>query len=94
MIFVIMPIGFTMNIEVVFWDEKLQMVITQLIKYSSGLKVSDILAMYNFDSNTNVGIYSVKVSPDTLIAPSDRIEIYQPLRIDPKKARMNRSNRG
>ena len=38
-----------------------------------------------------VGIFSRKVSWDTLLREGDRVEIYRPLRIDPKEARRRRA---
>ncbi len=38
-----------------------------------------------------VGIYSKKVALDTALQPGDRIEIYRPLTIDPKAARLLRA---
>lgn len=38
-----------------------------------------------------VGIYSKKKTPDTVLRPRDRIEIYRPLIADPKTTRRRRS---
>lgn len=38
-----------------------------------------------------VGIHSQKVPLDANLKPHDRIEIYRPLKIDPKKARRART---
>lgn len=38
-----------------------------------------------------LGIFARKVSPDTLLRDGDRVEIYRPLRIDPKEARRKRA---
>ena len=34
-----------------------------------------------------VGIFGHRVSPDTPVKEADRVELYRPLRIDPKEAR-------
>jgi len=38
-----------------------------------------------------VGIYGKKKSLDTIVRPLDRIEIYRPLRADPKESRRRRA---
>ena len=37
-----------------------------------------------------VGIFSQPVSLTSALSPGDRVEIYQPLRIDPKESRRHR----
>jgi putative ubiquitin-RnfH superfamily antitoxin RatB of RatAB toxin-antitoxin module len=45
------------------------------------------------DLATNrVGVYGRVCSPDTLVQAGDRVEIYCPLRVDPKRARRQRAN--
>jgi hypothetical protein len=41
-------------------------------------------------ANAKVGIFSEIVERDTVLRPYDRIEIYRPLSIDPKAARIKR----
>lgn len=38
-----------------------------------------------------VGIFSRRCDPDTVLQDGDRIELYRPLRIDPKEARRHRA---
>jgi len=38
-----------------------------------------------------VGIYGRRVEPDTPLCPGDRVEIYRPLKADPKQARRRRA---
>ena len=40
-----------------------------------------------------VGIFARKVSLDTMLRDGDRVEIYRPLKIDPKDARRLRAKR-
>lgn len=40
---------------------------------------------------TPVGIFGKEVSPDTVLAHGDRVEIYRPLRVDPKTRRRERA---
>ncbi|MDX1519134.1 MAG: RnfH family protein [Gammaproteobacteria bacterium] len=44
----------------------------------------------DLDKNS-IGIFSEACSPDDLVKPGDRIEIYRPLKIDPKEARRHRA---
>lgn len=41
----------------------------------------------------SVGIYGKLCSEDTVLQDGDRIELYRPLRADPKEARRNRAIR-
>jgi len=40
---------------------------------------------------TKVGIFGQKASPDQVLAPGDRVEIYRPLIADPKEVRRQRA---
>lgn len=44
-------------------------------------------------NNLNLGIYSKKANLDTILKAYDRIEIYRPLLIDPKQARLLRAKK-
>ncbi|ANB18556.1 RnfH family protein [Dokdonella koreensis] len=41
-----------------------------------------------------VGVWSRQAAPDTVLADGDRIEIYRPLKADPKDARRRRAAKG
>ncbi len=41
-----------------------------------------------------VGIYGKLISPDQILAPGDRVEIYRPLIADPKEQRKKRAAEG
>lgn len=41
-----------------------------------------------------LGIFSQPCAPDCVLRPGDRVEIYRPLRVDPKEARRLRAQRG
>ena len=53
---------------------------------------SELLSQYpEIDlAQCGVGLFSRRVCPETELSPGDRIEIYQPLRIDPKESRRRR----
>lgn len=40
-----------------------------------------------------IGVFGVRVPPDTPLAQGDRVEIYRPLRVSPKEARRLRARR-
>lgn len=44
-----------------------------------------------FTSDVAVGVFGKVCSEDTPVRDGDRIEIYRPLRADPKEARRNRA---
>lgn len=85
------------NIEVVYADDKDQAVIamqTELnIQVLEAIQRSGILKQFpqiNLSLN-KIGIFSKIVSLDTILNDGDRIEIYRPLKIDPKQARKHRA---
>lgn len=40
-----------------------------------------------------LGVWSRRVAPDTVLEAGDRLEVYRPLRADPKTARRQRAER-
>ena len=42
-------------------------------------------------SSCNIGIFSEPIAKDQLLQEGDRVEIYRPLKIDPKEARRLRA---
>lgn len=59
------------------------------------IEQSGILAIWpeiNLDT-LSIGIFSKKVKPETLVKDGDQIELYRPLKIDPKEARKLRASR-
>lgn len=58
----------------------------ELIEQSGFLNQIDLLTDKTIDS-LDIGIYSQKVSVDTLLEEGDRVEIYRPLAADPKEVR-------
>jgi len=54
--------------------------------------VRDALAASGLQGN-QVGIFGKRVAMDTRLADGDRVEIYRPLKLDPKEARRRRARR-
>lgn len=88
-----------LQIEVVFADNQQQKLTQVLVPVnttiSTAIKLSGILLNFpNIDLSKNkVGIFGKLCNLDTKINEGDRIEIYQPLVIDPKKIRLNRARK-
>ncbi len=88
-----------LQIEVVFAGNRQQKLIQISVpvntNISEAIKFSGILLDFpNIDLNKNkVGIFGKLCNLDTKVSEGDRIEIYQPLVIDPKKIRLNRAKK-
>lgn len=88
-----------LKIEVVFADSQQQKLTQVLVPInttiSTAIKLSGILLDFpNIDLSKNkVGVFGKLCNLDTIINEGDRIEIYQPLVIDPKKIRLNRAKK-
>lgn len=86
-------------VEVVFADHQQQKIIQISVPpatcVSTAIKLSGILLGFpHIDLNQNkVGIFGKLCNLDTKVTAGDRIEIYQSLRIDPKKIRINRAKK-
>lgn len=89
--------GLRMLIEVVYGNAETQTLLTCVV--SEGILVkeaiiaSGILQRYPKlqIENLKVGIFSKKADLNTVLKADDRIEIYLPLKIDPKAARRLRA---
>ena len=53
--------------------------------------VADALAAAGLQGEKWVGIFGQRVTPETRVADGDRVEVYRPLRLDPKEARRRRA---
>jgi len=62
------------------------------IRLPDDATVGDALAATGLKGNP-VGIFGKRVTMDTRLADGDRIEIYRPLKLDPKEARRRRARR-
>jgi len=62
------------------------------VRLPAGATVRDALAAAGIDSQ-RVGIFGKRVSADVRLADGDRVEVYRPLKIDPKEARRQRARR-
>jgi len=63
------------------------------VSLPEGATVRDALLAAGLKDEKSVGIFGAAVTPDTLVADGDRVEVYRPLEIDPKEARRRRAKR-
>jgi uncharacterized protein len=58
---------------------------------ADALRASGLLDKHQGIAQAKIGIYGKIVAADTRLADGDRVEIYRPLRLDPKEARRRRA---
>lgn len=62
------------------------------VRLPEGATVREALAASGLKGD-QVGIFGKRVTLDARVADGDRVEIYRPLKLDPKEARRNRARR-
>ncbi len=72
----------------------------RLLELSPGATVADAIRASNVEAECAidacdlcVGIWSKAVDPETALVQGDRVELYRPLKIDPKEARRKRAKK-
>ena len=55
------------------------------------IRASGLLGEFSEIDPARVGIYGKPVSPETTLRDRDRVELYRPLRADPKEVRRTRA---
>ena len=88
----------TIRVSVVYADPQRQ--ITHEIEVRADATVDDAIAASGILRElppelvpAGVGIFGSKVAHDARLREGDRVELYRPLRIDPKEARRKRAGR-
>lgn len=80
-----------MQIEVAYALEDAQFLLTETVAegctVGEALKVSEIMTMFPGLDIEKVGIFGKLVKHDAVLREGDRIEIYRPLKADPKDRR-------
>lgn len=71
-------------------DRGARVVEERMLALPIGARLVDALAVAGYGDETDAGIWGKQRSPDTVLKSGDRIEIYRPLRVDPKVARRER----
>ena len=56
-----------------------------------GATLKDALLAAGFDATRPAGIFGERAPPQTRLKEGDRVEVYRPLRMDPKEARRARA---
>ena len=77
-----------MRIQVAVAEQESQQVIE--LELPEGSTVGDALAAARIEASS-VGIWSKPCAPDTALREGDRVEIYRPLRDDPREMRRARA---
>lgn len=86
-----------MRVEVVYGDAKTQVLLKTKVPegatVATAIKASGLLNQYPELKLTqlSLGMFSKKATLDTVIHEGSRVEIYRPLKIDPKVARRERA---
>lgn len=86
-----------LNVEVVYVNSQQQFSKTLIVAEDTTVRqvieLSQVLALFSEInlSVSKIGIFSKIVSLDKAVKNGDRIEIYQPLIIDPMQARIQRA---
>lgn len=88
----------TIRVEVAYAEPQRQFL--RAIDLAPGATVADAINASNLESDFAIdagalasGIWSKPVSRDTLLRDGDRVELYRPLRADPKESRRRRAAR-
>lgn len=70
------------------------------VELVEGSTVADAISASGIEADTGIdaaaltcGIWSKPVARDTRVKPGDRIELYRPLKADPKESRRRRAER-
>ena len=80
-----------LKVEVVYALPRREKIVSVVVP--EGASVRDALAKAGFDDARPVGIFGEPATPETRLADGDRVELYRPLKIDPKEARRRRAKR-
>ena len=87
------------SIEIVYASKEKQVVlglqVTVPCTVGEAIQQSGILKQFpEIDMQVNkIGIFSKLVALDRILQAGDRVEIYRPLALDPKQARLQRAQR-
>ena len=80
-----------LKVEVVYALPRREKIVSVVVP--EGASVRDALAKAGFSDERHVGIFGEPASLETRLNDGDRVEVYRPLKIDPKEARRRRAKR-
>ena len=81
-----------LKVEVVTAFPRKETVVTTELPEGSTVRDALLKARIKFDPRF-LGVFGEPATPDTKLADGDRIELYRPLKVDPKEARRRRAGR-
>lgn len=80
-----------MKIDVVYALPAAAQAVT--LSVPAGTTVREAVAAAGLPAGGKFGIFGRIVAPHTRVADGDRVEIYRPLKLDPKEARRRRARK-
>jgi putative ubiquitin-RnfH superfamily antitoxin RatB of RatAB toxin-antitoxin module len=86
-----------LKVDLIFFPQGQSTPIQMNFEVAQGTTVFDVIELSQLTTkfpeiaNLKVGIFSKLVSHETLIRNGDRVEIYQPLKLDPKEQRRQKA---
>ena len=86
------------NVEIVYAPEEKPLFHIHLSLFEGAtvmeaISQSGLETLYPQTANSPVGLFSKRVSRDTVLKEGDRIEVYRPLTLDPKEKRRQRAEK-
>ena len=81
----------SLRIEVVYALPAAAQAVT--LSVPAGSTVREAVAAAGLPAGGKFGIFGMIVAPDARVADGDRIEVYRPLKLDPKEARRRRARK-
>ena len=93
------PLAGAFEVEVAYAQASRQVV--KRVSLAPGATLRDAVEASGLDSDfrelrarpLDVGVFGRRMDPETALRPGDRVEIYRPLRADPKALRRSRARR-
>jgi uncharacterized protein len=64
-----------------------------VVELPEGATVREALRAAGFAEDSPAGLFGEQVAPGTRLSDGDRVEVYRPLRMDPKEARRRRARK-
>jgi hypothetical protein len=80
------------KVEVVYAFPRREKIVSLVLPESATVQDALLKTSINFDPRF-LGVFGEPVTADTKLADGDRVEVYRPLKIDPKDARRRRAKR-
>jgi hypothetical protein len=80
------------KVEVVYAFPRREKIVSLVLPEGATVQDALLKTSINFDPRF-LGVFGEPVTADTRLADGDRVEVYRPLKIDPKDARRRRAKR-